>query len=144
MQECAQRTCLIFQFLLAGSHTDFPHLWSCRYSLGRFRRCRNRSTILFLPTPYGRKRGSNQQQAQFNEMNRNISTVLVTKAGRMSTKEVSIPPFHLQLMVLRSDRSSSLKLPMASYRACLSSMADKSHGLSVMHQAERQLLMSKL
>ena len=28
------------------------HLCSWRYSLGRLRRCRNRSTILFLPTPW--------------------------------------------------------------------------------------------
>ena len=35
--------------LWCGGHA---HLWSCRYSLGRFRSCRKRSAILFFPTPW--------------------------------------------------------------------------------------------
>lgn len=36
--------------------TGWAHLWSCKYSLGRFRSCRKRSAILFFPTPWGEVR----------------------------------------------------------------------------------------
>lgn len=48
---------ITFEITLCG-----PHLWSCRYSLGLFRRWRNLSTILFLPTPYGRTRKNIMQK----------------------------------------------------------------------------------
>jgi len=117
-------------------HVDCPHLWSCRYSLGLFRRCRNRSTILFLPTPYGRKNKTFSNQAKLKEWIFMYQLCFSSRGCRQEIKRCVFPLWGGSAdresqqcpwvwTVLCSDRGWSLRLTLAS---CLSWMAAESLG----------------